>query len=59
MKFLLSLLGWLDRLAAHRARRRQQKFLRIPVDSDPDPKTLDALGQERLNTHVRTRPDLY
>lgn len=58
MRFLLSLMGWLDRLAAHIQRRRLQKLLRMPVDRAPDPKTLDSLGQERLQTHVRTRPDL-
>lgn len=35
-----------------------RKHLRMRVEDAPDPKTLDSLGQERLKTHVRTRPDL-
>ena len=58
---------WLDRFNAWmqrvhflpRARRRHKQFLRMRVDGAPDPKTLDQLGQERLQTHVRTRPDIY
>jgi hypothetical protein len=39
-------------------RRRDRNFLRMPVSRAPDPQTLDSLGRERLQTHVRTRPDL-
>ncbi|HZO11963.1 MAG TPA: hypothetical protein VFB62_01850 [Polyangiaceae bacterium] len=41
-----------------RFRPQVRKSLRMRVDGAPDPKTLDSLGQERLKTHVRTRPDL-
>lgn len=51
--------AWLQRVHfAPRARKEQREFLRMPVDRAPDPKTLDQLGQERLQTHVRSRPDL-
>lgn len=60
MTWLTRFNAWAQRVwFAPRARRQHKAFLRMPVDRPPDPKTLDALGQERLKTHVRTRPDLY
>lgn len=60
-------MSWLARFNAFmqrvhfmpRARREQKKWLRMPVGRAPHPSTLDQLGQSRLQTHVRTRPDLY
>ncbi len=47
----------LDRFHRWQERRWRAEYRRMVLPK-PDPKTLDSLGQERLQTHVRTRPDL-